>query len=390
MKSNMKHWALRREEENTVEVCSYSLATQISIDEALERFDAILEKHPSMEESIKSQRSIYIRHYVLNHTIFPLFDTTLHSCRDKIAMLLKSISFKDETSLEEKNYIIRYYAMQAYLYFLAKEVHSQFWGIASRDTDFGFRDQLEGLPEGIPEYKWWKIGLDIYMEQLWIEKKSDFLNPEKLKELFFSFLFQAYEEDVSSKAIEDSDLTNFESFQKPLQTTFIWNSQQPLFLNLLASYGISFVLLYAMVWSVCEELSEQDEYQELTDIDKYTMLKSIKRDFLVEARFWSMLFLDDNQDIDQFASMLWFTEKMGTMPRGKLHFDFDNLSICIDESTYPNNPLASEKVPIRRGCPIVFVAGEGLGGNFLARELDFAIDIHAKVALWIDITSSDN
>jgi hypothetical protein len=113
------------------------------------------------------------------------------------------------------------------------------------------------------------------------------------------------------------------------------------------------------------------------------MFRSIKRDFLVEARYWSKQFINDNTNTEHFAhtSMVWFLPDTAVIPPGKMIFDFERKEISLDESTYPETPIKPEMGTIRRGCPAAFASGPGRGGNFLARQIDTALDIVFEVFL---------
>ena len=155
--------------------------------------------------------------------------------------------------------------------------------------------------------------LNIFIDNLDI---TEIQNPDKLKSIFFDFIGQIYEEDISTGVLCEDSFSDFSKFQEALQeTTYPKNPKQSTFLNTIANYGISFQLAYAMIASIGQELMEQSGFNSLSLLDKYTMFFSIKRDFLVEARYWSMQFLNDNQDVFSDVSMIWFTEKQGRFPR---------------------------------------------------------------------------
>jgi hypothetical protein len=385
MKSAMKIWAERREKDFDVQVCPYSQARLDTVIDTLKEFDAILWKYPEEKKSIETQRSTYIRQFFLIQSLYPLFDEVLEKNKETIIWYLSSVSFPESSPLKDRNYSIRVNAMHIYWYIFAKKIQKGcMW--KENTCDFQFNSYLKDFTprDNFPLYKAWKIVLDMYMENINQDSPEKYQDKEFLEKVTYSFLEQAYLQDIQDWFLDETSFETYENYRIALQKTFIGNKIQPLFLNIISDYWTSFQILYAMIGSICEELMEYEEFRILSDQDKYKMLKSIKRDFLVEARFWSLYFLNDNQGINQLTNMLWFTPEMSTMPRWKILMDFENLEISLDESTYPNNPVWEGKI-IRRWCPVAFVSGKNLWWNFLARQIDFAIDIHTKIALWLKV-----
>lgn len=387
-KSNMKSEGLKREKEHNVLVCPYWAAS--NLEDTLAKYDAIINDNQN-DRSVYDQKEVHIKHVVLMEAFFKPLDWFLQRNQDVITKFVEDrIQGMDEKDID-KVYAITVHASRIYLYLLSRFSLQQ---IDKRETDSPemlefitkFENCLKQIPEDYDLSAWWEVAYKFLLESYMKEDFNVYGNPEIFSEIFWRYLKMMHQSDIENQRLWEKQLDDINDFYEWLDMFLPWNTWGSIFLKSLWSYGFSFQILFAMVWSTAENLLQQEEFASLTDDEKKQIFFSIKTDLLVEAKYWSKQFLNDNQNLTESMSMVMFMKDTSTIPWDKFVFDFDNLQTHLNWETYLKEPIKPEIKPIRRWCPVLFVSGNDKAGvplwwNLLARQIDYALELYFELYL---------
>jgi len=376
--SNMFDEAEKRKKRHWIEECKYwGLNT---FKEWLDFFDELITKNTGKVDSILIEKRSYVKHMILNEVFFKPLDKFFSNNKEFINSFI-STQMNKVPEWGKEIYLITLHASCVYFYMIVNFALNEMKKNKKNDLSSLSKSFFIEYQDLINKYSNSKgaTGNDIYSFLIDSKLESDFnwyWKTEILKEIFWENLSLCLDVDIKNNLLEKEELFDINLMYKTLNN-YIWPDKKgPTFTDTLWNYTLSFQILYAMVWSVAEYFSLESGFSQLTDYTKKKMFYSIKADLLLNARFLTKRFANDNEEMDKLWSILHFGENTSKIPHDMLIFNFQKHRIFLDWKSYLEEPKAPEKTHIHRWCPVAFISGEWMTGSFLSRQITTALDVY--------------
>lgn len=379
MESNLKKEARRRHEKHEVVSCPYSGASKPAT--FISAVSKIENQFPESVSAVLKETTLMHMNLVLMKAFFAPLDNFL--LRNQEGILKTVLESEELLPAEDRAYHLRTLCSQVMYGFVAIWVNQQISNLPETPEDPRADEFMSVLTSVLsknedPDSRFPRTAFFLAM-RITLESAPELANDAVYMEQCFQYFMRyLFKKDEGKGVLNGEEFKDLNAVANNLEKALCDknNKAESTFLYTIDEFFGSYVAVIGAISSLVEILGSSAEFGDLSVADKLSMVKSFKSELLTEAALWSRQFID-HSGRTKIGSAIDIAPDTFCLKPEFLTFDFENLKVLLDGEKMTEDLISPEDFSIQRGCPIAWVKGVDLKGNFLSRQIDFMIEVFA-------------